>query len=396
MSFAVGSQGSLRLDQAESSRLAWAFGLSIALHLIIGSTYYTGKKLDWWENFHLPAWLQPVVRVAKLLKPKDLVPVPPETPQNEPPLMFVEVSPAQATTEPPKDAKYYSSLNSQAANPEPSKVISNVPKIDGDQTEMVRTHDVPVPAEQTPPAPPPPPPDPAPLAPDPPAPEPVASKAPEPLPPPAEPLRPAVQPTETAKTSPTPEPTPLLAGPEPLPSAPPVKPEPEPARADLPRNQALAMVRPQDTAPPQPPPAPPRTRPSRLSQVPSADRNLAGKKMALDGGALKLAMTSLDAKATPYGAYDAALIYAVQRSWYRLLDDRGYASDDRGKVVLEFVLHPDGRVTNINVTENSTSELLGLICQRAIEDPEPFDPWPSDMRRMLGDVRHIRFTFFYN
>ena len=384
----------MRLDQAESSRLAWAFGVSIALHLLIGSTYYTGKKLDWWQNFQLPAWLQPVVKITQLLKPKDLVPVPPEPPKDEPPLMFVEVSPSQATTEPPKDAKFYSSLNSQAANPEASK-ISNVPKIEGDQTEIVRTHDVPFRQEQEPPAPPPPP-EPAPRAPDPPAPEPVASTPPAPPPPAVEPLRPAIQPRETATPPPPPEPTPSLAGPDPLPPAPPVKPEPEPVPINTPGNQALAMIRPQDTAPPQQPSPPPRARPTKLSQVPSPDHNLAGKKMALDGGALRLAMTSLDARATPYGAYDAALIYAVQRSWYRLLDDRGYASDDRGKVVLEFVLHPDGRISNIKIIENSASGLLGIICQRAIEDPEPFDPWPSDMHRMLGDTRRIQFTFYYN
>jgi hypothetical protein len=119
--------------------------------------------------------------------------------------------------------------------------------------------------------------------------------------------------------------------------------------------------------------------------------------MQLDGGVPRVFLTSLDAKATTYGAYDAALIYAVQNSWYKLLDDRGYASDDRGKVVLEFVLHPDGRVSDIKISGNTTtSEMLGIICRRALEDPEPFDAWPSDMRRMLGDTRHIQFTFVYN
>jgi outer membrane biosynthesis protein TonB len=161
------------------------------------------------------------------------------------------------------------------------------------------------------------------------------------------------------------------------------------------------MVRPQDSTPPPTPSreAPPSPRPkyTRISQVPSQEPNgLAGKKMTTDGGVVRLAMTSLDAKATPYGAYDAALIYAVQQSWYTLLNDRGYASDNRGRVVLQFVLHPDGRVSDVKITENTASNLLGLICQRAIEDPQPFDPWPSDMHRMLGDTRSIQFTFYYN
>jgi hypothetical protein len=117
----------------------------------------------------------------------------------------------------------------------------------------------------------------------------------------------------------------------------------------------------------------------------------------MDGSVLRVALTSLDAKATPYGEYDRALIQAVQQSWYRLLDDRGYASDSRGKVVLQFVLHPDGRVTDLKVAENTTTEqLLGIICRIAVEDPAPFQDWPSDMRRMLGDTRRIEFTFYYN
>ena len=56
--------------------------------------------------------------------------------------MFVNVSPAQATAEPPKDAKFYSDKNSRAANPDADK-ITDIPKIDGKQTEFVKTEDIP-------------------------------------------------------------------------------------------------------------------------------------------------------------------------------------------------------------------------------------------------------------
>ncbi len=107
-------------------------------------------------------------------------------------------------------------------------------------------------------------------------------------------------------------------------------------------------------------------------------------------------MASLDTKATPFGAYDAALIDAIAQRWYSLLDAQNYASDSRGKVVLQFGLHYDGRVTDMNVAENSAGEVLGLICQKAVLDNAPFAAWPSDMRRTLGDIRHIQFTFYYN
>ena len=107
-------------------------------------------------------------------------------------------------------------------------------------------------------------------------------------------------------------------------------------------------------------------------------------------------MASLDTKATPFGEYDAALVEAISQRWFALLDERDYASDSRGKVVLQFRLHYDGRVTDMNVAENTAGEVLGLICQKAVLDPAPFAAWPSDMRRTLGDIRNIQFTFYYN
>jgi hypothetical protein len=105
----------------------------------------------------------------------------------------------------------------------------------------------------------------------------------------------------------------------------------------------------------------------------------------------------MDTKATPFGAYDAALVEAISKRWFALLDQRDYASDSRGKVVLQFRLYYDGSVKQMAIAENSTaSEVLGLLCRKAVEDPAPFPAWPSDMRRMLGDMRSIQFTFYYN
>jgi hypothetical protein len=58
-------------------------------------------------------------------------------------------------------------------------------------------------------------------------------------------------------------------------------------------------------------------------------------------------------------------------------------------------LHYDGRITDMNMAENSAGEVLGFICQKAVLDPAPFAAWPSDMRRTLGDIRNIQFTFYY-
>ena len=38
----------------------------------------------------------------------------------------------------------------------------------------------------------------------------------------------------------------------------------------------------------------------------------------------------------------------------------------------------------MKLVENTVDMTLALICQRAIRDPAPFDPWPSDMRKEIG------------
>src|ERR1043165_5602560 len=129
---------SLRLEQAETSRLTWAFTISLVLHLLAARTYYLGHEYGWWRNIRWPAWVKaPKMLTEMLKKPQPQ----PEERKIEVPLVFVEVTPEQATAEAPKDTKFYSSKNSVAANPKPDD--SAVPKIEGKQTDMVKTEDVP-------------------------------------------------------------------------------------------------------------------------------------------------------------------------------------------------------------------------------------------------------------
>src|SRR5437764_415608 len=156
MAIAVAPQSSLRLERAESSRLAWALAISLALHALVFGSFELGKKLGWWRNIHWPAWLQSAKMLTEVLKKKE--PPPPQQPR-EVPLMFVDVSPAQAAPEPPKKTEFYSDKNSQAANPDPVKEDTQIPKITGEQTKIVKTEDVPrsqaFPLQPTPPVDPP-------------------------------------------------------------------------------------------------------------------------------------------------------------------------------------------------------------------------------------------------
>ncbi len=306
--------------------LVWAFSLSLAIHVVLFGGYKLGQRFDIWNKSVLPAWLKKAMSELKTAQKKPPI-------NTEPPLLFIDVAPAQATTEAPKDATYYSALNSKAANPD-TQIESNVPKISGNQTQVPKTEDVPrtkeFPLQPTP---------------TPPTPEPDAAEA-----------RP--------KTGPTPGDL-ALAKPEPRPEK--ESTEPKPPQRERPRTLAAAKA-------------------------------LAGEKMKQEGGVKRrLEISSVDAKATPFGAYDALFIAAVSSRWYSLLDSQEFARERTGRVVVEFRLTYDGRITDMREVENNVGELLGLICQKAVLDPAPFERWPSDLRRLVGaDYREVRFTFFYN
>lgn len=343
MSIAGTAEASLRPDRWDTSRLAKAFVISLAIHLLLFGGYRLDRRYHVLEQIHLPAWLKPSHRMEQqLVKEAQKAAA---AAQQQVPLMFVDVNPAQATADPPKEAKYYSAQNSRAANPKADKE-TNVPKIDGTRTEVVRTETVrPSVAKLLQPAAPP--------------------KAPEPL------VQRALEPAAPALPKPTLAPGDLTM----------VK----PAEATRQTTGQAEHER-------------PRTIKEALARLnPSEYTGLTGEKMKQDGGVKRVDLrSSLDVRATPFGAYDAAIVAAVQNRWYYLLEQRDYVGERTGKVVLAFRLHSDGRVTDMKVDQNTVSELLCILCQKAVMDPAPYDKWPSDMRRMIGsDTRDVTFTFYY-
>jgi hypothetical protein len=331
MAMAGMPESTWRKERSAISRLGWAFVISLLLHLLFFGTWYTGNRLNWWDHLRLPPWLRSSTLLTELIKKN---PTEPQQQIREMPLEFVEVS--QPADEPPKDAKFYSDRDSKAANPEVDQE-STVPKIDGQQTEIVRTEDVPRPI-------------PVPLQPAPPQ------------------VEPPSEPQEELKPKPAETPGDLVYA----------KPDPTPAK-----EQGDA----------------PKPRPRRIAEAlarQAAQNNLAGMKMKQEGGVRhRLDISSLDAKGSEVGVYDYALVQAVQQSWYTLLDEQRYASDYRGKVVLQFRLHHDGKITEMRVAENTAGPIPGLICETAVDKPQPFQEFPPHLRRMVGDTREIQFTFYY-
>jgi outer membrane biosynthesis protein TonB len=233
-----------------------------------------------------------------------------------------------------------------------------VPKIDGKQTDVPKTEDIPrtkmFPLRPT-----------APAAPVQPKPEPVHEVKPE--------LARDVKPNAAEA--------------------------PKPKTAVAPGD--IAMARPEESAPKSQAEAePPKKRLRRLDDVPAEQRMaaLSGEKMKQEGGVRQRAqVSSFDVISSPFGAYDQAVIAAVQERWYTLLDEQGFAGDRTGKVMVRFHLNSDGSVTELKQLENTVEDFtLALICQSAIRDPAPFAPWPTEMRREIGaKYREVTFVFIY-
>lgn len=322
----------MRLEQAETSRLTRAFTFSLIFHLSVVGIYYAGHEYGWWKNLHWPAWMKSAKMITELFhKPQP----PPEERQIEVPLVFVEVTPAQATTEVPKKTDFYSDKNSVAANPKPAD--SDVPKIEGKQTDMVKTEDVP------------------------------RQKA--------FPLNPTPPPEEKAKEEQSE-----------------TKPKPTFTEGDLALAKPEQMERKNEGQADQ---VRPRTIKEARALLPPGSQ-LPGPKMKQNGGAPRRGNVSLDVQGSPFGDYDWRLIQAVQGCWDSLLASRNFAGEQTGKVTIRFRLGSDGTISQVSETQSTVDSVLSLLCRMAIEHPAPYEPWPNEMRHKIGEnYRELTFTFIY-
>ena len=177
-----------------------------------------------------------------------------------------------------------------------------------------------------------------------------------------------------------------------------------PKKAEVPGDLAMAKsvpkVQEKDvkneavTAVVQPKPPPAYQRPRTLAEA--AERHgTRGEPMRQVGGVGRLQNTSsLDVRGSVIGDYDAQFVAAVRERWDQLLMNR--TANSPGKVVVEFQMHPDGRITGIKVLQSEVTELLSTLCVQAILDPAPYRPWPKEMQLQIAtDSRDVQFTFYY-
>ncbi len=340
--------------RTEQALLVRSFVLSLAAHLVLFGLVEAGHRQALWQFSPLAAllrWLRPEVKQLAA-QPRDPPPRPtPASPRTvqEVPVIFVDVDPSQASESPPDSTPYYAAVDSRAGNPDTSRDTGQ-PRLDGSQTLVPKTQDT-VRARPAPAAPP---------------------AAPAPV----TPLRPAPQEVPSGDLA-------MLESPPTRPPEARVSPgvtAGEEAAEPRPRPRTLAAARAQMNPAPQHP-----------------DSALVGRKLFQEGGVRRFSLVpSLDTRGTPLGNYDARFVAAVQQCWFALLEQQRYSLDRVGRVVISFRLTAEGRITDMRVEESDVGEIYTTICQLAITKPAPYEAWPTDVRRLVGqDFRDIRFTFYY-
>ena len=110
----------------------------------------------------------------------------------------------------------------------------------------------------------------------------------------------------------------------------------------------------------------------------------------------KLAKLSSYGKNNVFTAYDCAMVLAVEKHWYEMLDAvKKWPS--KGRVILDFELDPDGGISNMVVRKSTVDKKYARICERSVLDLAPFGPSPSDARKvMTDDTRAVHFEFNYD
>ncbi|MDX1951547.1 MAG: hypothetical protein SFY81_05150 [Verrucomicrobiota bacterium] len=328
------------LNHLRSRPILRAFALSLALHMALFFIVEFGRTVGFWKTSLLPR----NASIAEIQKQLAKLTEAAQQQREEPQMIFVEVDPSQATREEPKEALHYSTANTMAANPIPKD--GTVPRIDGSQEKVPKVLDI---AKASPPR------------------ETLAPEQPQPAKPQEQPAQKNTQNSTSENISKT----------DPI----------QPGDFLEPGNKKPSF----STSKP-----PPKPRPRTLAQAAQQQGIIEGPKMKQQGGVRRIAIESnLDVKNSPFGAYDSAFIAAVQARWFELVDKSG-TRGELGKVVVEFRLNRDGRITDMRMAESQVSETLGWLCQRAVLDPAPYAPFPADLRRMLKtDYREVRFTFHY-
>jgi outer membrane biosynthesis protein TonB len=119
-----------------------------------------------------------------------------------------------------------------------------------------------------------------------------------------------------------------------------------------------------------------------LAQVRQEKGIIVGEQMKQDGGVARQGLGAFNVSRGPMGEYGSRMWAAVQQKWYAILDERRFAGEHVGKVVVKFKLYPNGSVDEVVAVEDSAGE--GVFCEIAITGAARFGEWNNEMRSTYG------------
>ena len=170
------------------------------------------------------------------------------------------------------------------------------------------------------------------------------------------------------------------------------EPEPEPPQPEPEREVARALP-PADTGLPRR--TEPATRPPATGPLGDALRNLQQyvRKETFNnpqGGTTNPGATiQFDTKGVEFGPWLRRFVSQVRRNWFVPLA----AYTMRGHVVLQFNIHKDGSITDIQVVQPSSVQSFNIAAYNAIQGSSPTEPLPPEYPSPLAA---FTVTFYYN
>jgi hypothetical protein len=280
---------------------------------------------------------------------------------------FMETDASQVTGEKPKNAQYYSDKSTVAANPKnPSGKAADTPYLEGKETHVMNTVDVPTPSGALSP----------------------------PVVPPGAPGRAAPQQKPPASTLRQPQ-TPAQAQEVPAAGLKIVE-EQTVAQLQKPTAAPAVVTGSEVPVPPAAAEAGANGAPAVASEPGVPGRELVSRKAHLiASGVARAGVAAFNVEESPFGAYDKKVVAAIQTRWYHIIDRYGLY-ERPATVTVYFQLLDDGQIKNVKTTEGSEETILSLFCERAILESGPFDPWPERLRELVGkEPREASITFYY-
>jgi len=101
-----------------------------------------------------------------------------------------------------------------------------------------------------------------------------------------------------------------------------------------------------------------------------------------------------DTQGVDFGPYLQRVLQAVRMNWYNIIPEEARPPLlKKGKVSIEFVIMPDGKIQGMNLRGPSGDVALDRAAWGGITASAPFAPLPSEFH---GPYLGLRFHFYYN